>query len=83
MNLTEYLNQKDPVRLPSFSVEVKRSELYSSVNVENGQIVTLKYPVKIMGNDLFQYYVPDEGTGMWVMDQYGKPRDGSCFKLID
>jgi len=86
MNLTEYLNQPDPQRLPDFSVEVKRDECYHIVPVPKGTVVVLKIPqfLKHLGTDHFRYFIHEGGKGMWVIkDEINTNYRPSVFKLID
>lgn len=76
MTLAEYKKQSDP--LPAGSVSVDRSEVDKVWEVEGGHAVQLTLlSVPFMGT----YFVHKNTTSMWTIDDFGRAKNRSVFKL--
>ncbi len=76
MNLTQYINQENPKRMPCFSVEVREDEA-NVIRTPQGTIVV----VKLFG--MHYAYVTDNKGNMYSIDDKGGREKASCFKLIN
>ena len=79
MNLTEYLNQADPVFYPNVILKKEEINVLTTIKVagEERSLVTIKSDDPIV-KDL--HYCMVRGS-LWAMDGDGNPRARSVFRL--
>lgn len=75
MTLTEYLNQKEPVKMPY--VELQEGEYW-----QGGFIGIVNRIAPLTINDLPYSYVVKEGSNhVYTTDKFGEPKTLSCFHI--
>ena len=76
MNLTEYLNQKDPIRMPR--VVLSKNEYILGVKLKVGlNVIQEVYIDKLPYN----YCIVDGWRRLYTMDSDGNPKSSSCFRI--
>lgn len=81
MTLTEYLNQKEPVRMPTVIVDKKEYMVISTHKAANGEVrkrVCLKSKNTLVAG--VEYCLI--GNRFYTTDRDGNPKDASCFKVL-
>lgn len=76
MTLTEYLAQKDPVRMPHVILQSGEFEVWNTAGIKPWRFTHINI-LGLQGN-----YVVSEGeTNLYTQDQFGYPSKRSCFNL--
>jgi spore coat polysaccharide biosynthesis predicted glycosyltransferase SpsG len=81
MTLTEYLNQKEPVRMPTVIVDKKEYKVIFAHKAANGE-VRKRVCFKSKNNLLAGIEYCLIGNRFYTTDRDGNPKDASCFKIL-
>jgi len=76
MTLTEYLDQKDPARMPNVILAEGEYEVWNTAGVKPYRFTHINIPV-FRGS----YVVKEGETNLYTQDQFGYPKSRSCFHL--
>ena len=76
MTLTEYLAQTDPVRMPDVVLEEGEYEIFNTVGMKPFRFTHVYLP-SVKGS----YSVKEGDTTLYTQDQFGQPKNRSCFSL--
>lgn len=81
MTLTEYLNQKEPMRMPTVIVDKKEYIVASIHTLRNGEIrkrVYFKSKNELLAG--VEYCLI--GSRFYTTDRDGNPKSASCFRTL-
>lgn len=81
MNLQEYINQENPVKLAPYSVQVKAEDLRINGNVLNNKGLKMEHVTLLHFG--FNYILLSESGSLWTMDENSQPKEQSVFYLIN
>jgi hypothetical protein len=76
MTLTEYLDQKDPARMPNVILAEGEYEVWNTAGIKPYRFTHINIPV-FRGS----YVVKEGETNLYTQDQFGYPKSRSCFHL--
>ena len=78
MTLTEYCQQRDPVRMPDVLLQEGEYKVLITLNLAGK--MHLRAIHVIMFNH--EYAEKNDGTGiLWTTDDHGNPKSRSCFRI--
>ena len=81
MTLNQYLNQKEPVRMPTVIVEKKEYKVMFTHKTANGEVrkrVCFKSKNELVAG--VEYCLI--GNRFYATDRDGNPKNASCFKIL-
>jgi hypothetical protein len=76
MTLTEYLAQTDPVRMPEVVLQTGEYEVFSSAGIAPNRFTHVYVPA-VQGS----YTVKEGETNLYTQNEFGYPKNRSCFHL--
>ena len=76
MTLTEYLDQKDPARMPNVILAEGEYEVWNTAGIKPYRFTHINIPI-FRGS----YVVKEGETNLYTQDQFGYPKSRSCFHL--
>ena len=77
MTLTEYLNQKDPIKMPEVILQDGEYEIWNTAGKAPNRFTHITIPA------VNASYVVNEGeTQLFTQDKFGYPSKRSCFHLF-
>lgn len=78
MNLSEYMEQETPRRMPKVILQPSEVQLYHRGKIPNGSL----QEIAILHPDIpFRYTLVNDGCLLWTVDKFGNPKAPSCFWL--
>jgi len=78
MTLQEYLAQEDPVRMPEVILTEGEYEVFNSAGIAPNRFTHVYVPA-VQGS----YTVKEGDTNLCTQDQFGYPKNRSCFYLSE
>jgi hypothetical protein len=88
MNLTEYLNQQDPVRMPHVTLEPTDYKEGATIRIPGHPSLTQVFITRKEFTDKFpsvysEYVKKGDSTVLWTVDKDGNPKSMSCFHVVE
>lgn len=81
MTLTQYLKQKEPVRMPTVIVKNSEYTVANTITLRNGEVhkrVYFKTDNELLAG--VEYCLI--GSRFYTTDRDGNPKSASCFKIL-
>ena len=78
MTLTEYLAQEDPARMPNVVLQDGEYEVFNTAGIAPNRFTHVYVPA-VQGS----YTVKEGDTNLCTQDQFGYPKNRSCFHLVE